>query len=120
MKYTLRNIREPIGGFTLIELIVTIVVLGIISGLAGPAFYALIVNQQVRSASFDLSSGLIYVRDEATKRNATVKIIALTSNWSDGWQVLDAGGNVLQSREAAPKVTITTNVTTSTGCATPC
>jgi type IV fimbrial biogenesis protein FimT len=107
-------------GFTLIELLTTVVILGIIAGLAGPSFYSLIVGQQVRSASFDLSSTLVYTRDEATKRNANVRIIALASDWNSGWQVLNASGNVLQNQSAPTKVTITSNAATSGACATPC
>lgn len=112
--------RAKVEGFTLIELLTTVVILGILAGFAGPSFYSLIVGQQVRNASFDLSSTLVYTRDEATKRNANVRIIATASDWSSGWQVLNASGNVLQTQSAPTKVTITSNATTSGTCATPC
>ena len=120
MKRAVNRKRLSSGGFTLIELLTTVVVLGVIAGLAGPSFYSLTVGQNVRGASFDLSGALIYARDEATKRNANVKILALDSNWNGGWQVVNASGNILQNQNAPAKVTITSNVTTSTGCATPC
>lgn len=120
MKFTTDITARHITGFTLMELMTTLVVAGIIASLAVPSFNSLIVGQQVRNASFDLTSSLFLTRDEAIKRNANVKIMATSNNWKTGWQIFDNNNNVVQSQGTYANTAFTSNVTTSTGCATPC
>jgi type IV fimbrial biogenesis protein FimT len=57
-------------GFTLVELIVTITIVGILSALAGPAITTLIANQRLSSQANDLLSDLAFSRSEAVKRSS--------------------------------------------------
>jgi len=116
--------RKYHRGFTVLELLTTVVVVGVIAALAGPPLQSMMANQRVRNASYDLSSSLVFARDQATKRtltpNATIKVIANSANWSGGWQVLDASNNVLLNRPAYVGINVVTNTTTSGSCSTPC
>jgi len=56
-----------------------------------------VLNQRVRSASFDLTSDLLFARSEATKRNANVMIAANGGSWQNGW-IVSAGGVTLKQR----------------------
>lgn len=84
------------NGFTLAELMTAIAILGIILGIAVPSMQSFILNQRVRSASFDLNSDLLYARSEATKRNANVVISATGGSWQNGWVISAAGVGVKQ------------------------
>jgi prepilin-type N-terminal cleavage/methylation domain-containing protein len=55
-------------GFTLVELIVTITIVGILAALAAPAITTLIANQRLSSQANDLLSDLTFSRSEAIKR----------------------------------------------------
>jgi type IV fimbrial biogenesis protein FimT len=57
-------------GFTLVELIVTITIVGILSALAGPSLTTLIANQRLSSQANDLLSDLTFSRSEAVKRSS--------------------------------------------------
>lgn len=59
------------SGFTLVELIVTITIIGILSALAGPSLTTLIANQRLSSQANDLLSDLTYARSEAVKRSSS-------------------------------------------------
>jgi prepilin-type N-terminal cleavage/methylation domain-containing protein len=76
-----------VGGFTLIELMVTITIVGILLAIGVPSFRGFVAGQRVKTASYDISSVLTYARSEALKRNADVVITPNTGGWQNGWCV---------------------------------
>lgn len=90
-------------GFTIIELIVVIAVLGVLSTLAIPMFREFIASQRIKTASFDLMSLLTMTRSEAIKRNAN----ATLSVDGSGNFVITAGGVTIQQREPFSGLTLT-------------
>jgi len=78
------------AGFTLIELMITLALLGIILGLAVPAISDFTVKQRVSSQANEMMLSLTFARSEAVKRNEDIRVIPRTgtaSGWSDGWCV---------------------------------
>lgn len=67
-------LSRPAGtrGFTLIELVVTVAVLGILTTMALPSFRSFLASQRIKTASFDLMSMITIARSEAIKRNTDV------------------------------------------------
>lgn len=59
------------AGFTLIELVVTISLVGVLVALGLPSFSAWIKNSQVRSVAESLQNGLRLAQSEALRRNRT-------------------------------------------------
>lgn len=57
------------GGFTMVELLVTIALLALLLGLAGPSFTLWTRNAQVRSVSDALQNGARLAQAEAVRRN---------------------------------------------------
>ena len=87
-------------GFTIIELMVTIAILGIMATLAAPSFRDTILSARVRSSASDLFDSVLLARSEAVKRNAVVEVVPSASGWAGGWSVKrQSDGLVLQSRE---------------------
>jgi len=103
-----RRRREP-AGFTLIELIITLTILGILVGLAVPSFNDAALSSKLTGFSNSLVASAQLARSEAIKRNAPVTLCAssngtscaATADWAVGWIVL-SGANVLQRHEALP------------------
>lgn len=78
------------AGFTMIELIVVVALMGILFGIAIPAFRGLVADQAVRSAAASLHSSILQARGEAIKRNLTVRLRpADGEEWTDGWLIPD-------------------------------
>jgi type IV fimbrial biogenesis protein FimT len=76
------------GGFTLIELIVTIAILAIVSTVAAPSFNSFIGTMRAKSAAFDLISDLSIARSEAIGGNRTVTVAPVGGDWANGWAVV--------------------------------
>lgn len=81
------------SGFTLLELVITMVVGAILMAIAIPNFRTTIQNNRLSSQLNTLLSGMIYSRSEAIKRNTNVVICASsdqqtcsgsTSGWTNG------------------------------------
>jgi len=99
------------AGFTLIEMVITVTLLGVLLAIAVPSFQQLILNQVVKSAVFDAFSALEYARSEAIKRpgeTVTLKAGAASDGaWSTGWRLLNGAGTILRSWTVAPNITVT-------------
>ncbi len=75
-------------GFTLIELMITIVVLAIIVSIAVPSLKDVIIRNRVATEINSLVATLNSGRSEAIKRGRSVSIIPAT-NWQDGWTLFE-------------------------------
>lgn len=113
------------NGFTLIELMVTIVVLGVIVGIAIPSFRDIIVSNSVSFSRDQFFSVLNYSRSEAIKSGTSVTICRSsdasscddTLGWDEGLLVfvdvnqdgnLDAADRIVRSESALEgEVTVT-------------
>lgn len=99
--------RRPGSGFTLIELMITLTILGIMMGLGVPAFRNFIASQKIKAATFDLTTSVLMARSEAVKRNTDITIAPDTANaWTGGWTV-KAGTITIVQQAAIESVTIT-------------
>lgn len=82
-------------GFTLIELMVTIVIAAIVMAAAIPAYTAWIQNSHIRNASESILNGLQRARAEAVVRNTSVAFILGGGAF---WTVGVVGGDVIETR----------------------
>lgn len=83
------------GGFTTVELLVTLSIAAILVGLAVPAFGELIRNNRATAAVTRLAADLQFARSEAIKRNVRVLVCRRATgstcgsgtSWEAGWVV---------------------------------
>lgn len=76
--------RRGSSGFTLVELMVIVAILGIFAGIAVPSFADLIRRNRVQSASEELYGLLQYARTEAVARGRSITI---ERNRDDVWLI---------------------------------
>jgi type IV fimbrial biogenesis protein FimT len=93
-------------GFTAIELMVSVAIVGVLSAIAAPALMTMIQTQRVKSATFDLYAAVTYARSEAIKRNAVVTITPRAGGFANGYDLTTAGGVILKSHLGSPAVTV--------------
>lgn len=65
---------KRLKGFTLIEVIVTVAIMGILLALGIPSLSEYIQNARLRASASELRDGLMTARMEAIRRNATISI----------------------------------------------
>lgn len=93
------------AGFTLLELLITLTLIGIIAVFAVPSFAQLIANSRITSTTNDVIGVLNYARAEAVKRGRTVEVSALNSagnsnEWGGGFRIwVDEGTTGYQAGE---------------------
>jgi type IV fimbrial biogenesis protein FimT len=104
--------RRRTTGFTLVELLIVMTILGIMMALGIPSFQNFIGSQRAKSVSSDLMTSLLMARSEAIKRNTDVTVTPLTANtWTSGWTVA-AGATTIQTAAAIDNLTLTSPTST--------
>lgn len=86
---TLRAFR-PQRGFSLVELLVVVTILGILGAFAAPAMSRFMQTQKVRSLAYDLFADLAFARSEAISRGHRVTVQSVNgTDWNMGWTISD-------------------------------
>jgi type IV fimbrial biogenesis protein FimT len=106
-------------GFTLVELMITVAILGIILSLSVPSFQQWIRDSSTLSASSDLYDALQRARSEAIRLGTTVSLrskSATDGSWEDGWCIAqntpaNCNGTLLSDYQASTgNVSITDSI----------
>lgn len=104
-QYLLLRLRRA-KGFSLIELMVTLAVLAILIGVGVPSFQGMIANSRIAAASSDVVSGMYAAKNEAIKRNASIRFCINPT--TGAWRVADLAGTDLRVGELHTAVGINT------------
>lgn len=76
------------GGFTLIELMVTVAIIAVLATLTAPSFRALAANQTLSNTTQELMTALLTARSLALKNNQSATVARTDgTSWASGWQV---------------------------------
>lgn len=96
----MNNYKKYNNGFTLIEIMVTVAIVGIMASIALPSFSRLIESNRVNTATNELISNLLLAKSEALKRSSSVTLCPSSNqttcngntDFSTGWIIfLDCG-----------------------------
>ena len=100
--------RASCSGFTLIELMIVLVIVGVLLTIALPSFSNLRLSTKLKSYATELVTSAYLARSEAIKRNTTVKLCVAnsdgtacgTGDWAQGWIVIADPNEVIKYQQA--------------------
>lgn len=102
-----QSIHEQ-GGLTLIELVMTVVLVSLVLALAVPSFRTMILNNRMASQTNELISALNQARSEAVKRSESVTICRRDrADWLNGWSTLTGDDCTLDAGETEISASMT-------------
>ncbi|MFC3816504.1 GspH/FimT family pseudopilin [Lysobacter sp. GCM10012299] len=123
--------QRRIAGFSLIELMITVVVLGVVMGIAIPSFRYVHNSGRITAPSNELVASIQLARAEAMRRNARVVMCSSANNTScsnssswAGWIVfadtdrdgtVDAGETIIKAFTVAAPATVTSSSNVTQG-----
>jgi len=104
-------LKQKSTGFTLVELMITVVIVGILATIALPSFREFIERSNVRSSAESVLNALQLARAEAVRRNEQVTFTLGSGTGATSWQVTDAAGNVVQQSRSSGEGSATVTAT---------
>ena len=112
--------RHGTGGFSLVELMVTVAVVAILAAVASPALVSVVNNNRLASQSNEMVASLQIARSEAIRMNAPVSLCRSTNGTTcaaaGAWTrwIVVSGATVLRDSSVRAPVQITSGAATIT------
>jgi type IV fimbrial biogenesis protein FimT len=98
-------IMKAMRGFSILEVMIVVTVIGVVLTIGVPSFQTWLQNLQIRTGSEAIMSGLQITKNEAVRRNVNVVLTMDTTPGSQtGWRMnleSDVDGTPLQMRDGA-------------------
>lgn len=99
--------RGSAAGFTIIEVLIVLIMVGILATLAAPNMRDFIIRNRLKTVASDLHFSIALARSEAVKRNAAVTVENNGGSWAGGWSV-KVGATTLSTQDPYEQILITT------------
>lgn len=90
------------SGFTVLELMVTVVIFTIVAGIAVPAIQSYVANANLRAESESLVRTIAVARSKSATTGNASAIVPIDNNWANGYLLIhDDDGNGLSLADSS-------------------
>ncbi len=87
------------AGFSLLELMIVLAILGVLASTGAPSIYGMLANREADSLLSELELDIALARNLAITTPANISITPLVGNdWNTGWEIRDLTTNQLLKR----------------------
>ena len=100
MSFNTSKLKKQSGqqsGFTLIELMIVLIIVGLVLGAGIPALQTRVANSQADRVADELKLDIAFARTQARVNATETGIYPHTNGWTTGWQVKQ-GTSVIRER----------------------
>lgn len=80
--------RSRVGGFNLIELLITLAVISLAIGVGVPMYSTFTQESSVSGATSELVASFADARSRAAAERGTIRVRAIEDDWVRGWQIV--------------------------------
>jgi type IV fimbrial biogenesis protein FimT len=99
------------GGFTTVELLITMVVLAVLAALVAPSFSEQMARRRVEGVATDLSTDLQFSRSQAVAERNAIRLV--TENGGSRYRIVNTAGTTLKTVNLPAGLTVTNAITVS-------
>lgn len=94
--------RPKNQGFTILELMIAVAILGVLIRLSAPSFISFIADARLSSSSQTVVMALNYAKNEAAMAGAPVRVIPNSADWRNGFIIQNIAGTTIRQVDALP------------------
>jgi len=98
-------------GFTLIEMLVVVAILGVLAALVAPSFNEQLARRRLEGVTTDLTTDLQFARTQAVDDRSAAAFSLITQNSGTSYTLVNGAGTTVKTATLPADVGVTPNIT---------